>query len=249
MRQGYVKLWRKSLDSSLWSNPSAWRLWEWCLMKASWKPTKVMVGYQEVDLGPGQFIFGRHKASVETKLSEQTVRTALLALLNCKNLTIKSTNKYSIITIINWDIYQQDEEPINHQSNQELTSNQPATNHIQEGKEVKKKRKPLTPFVEIPDWIGLEVWEGFREHRKSKNSKMTENAEILLIKKLSRFRDNGQDPIEIINQSIMQGWSGLFELKDNGNKTPTLNANPISRFDDWEPIMEEQPHARVIPET
>ena len=58
-----------------------------------------------------------------------------------KNLTIKSTNKFSIISIINWDTYQSCDIATNHQTNQQpnqqVTSNQPATNHKQEYKEHK----------------------------------------------------------------------------------------------------------------
>ena len=131
---GYIKLWRKSLESSVWTNINLWRFWTWCLMKASYKPRIAKVGYQDVPLEPGQFVFGRHKASLETRLSEQTIKTCLKHLENMENLTIKTTNKYSIISIRNWDKYQNTDQP----TNQQVTNNQPATNHKQEGKEGKK---------------------------------------------------------------------------------------------------------------
>ena len=87
-----------------------------------------MVGYQEINLKPGQFIFGRLKASKELKMSQQTIRTCVQSLTKCENLTIKSTNKFSIISITNWERYQTEEIENNQLSNQQLTSNQPATN-------------------------------------------------------------------------------------------------------------------------
>jgi hypothetical protein len=55
-------------------------------------------------------------------------RTCLKNLKKSKKITIKTTNKYSIITIVNWDTYQNDQDIANHQTNQQLTNNQPTTN-------------------------------------------------------------------------------------------------------------------------
>ena len=134
MERGYVKLWRKSLDGEWMTNHLLWTFWCWCLMRATHKPVDVLVGYQKVHLDPGQFVFGRNKAANELRASPQNIRTCVAALKIMQNLTIKSTNKFSIITIINWDIYQQAENKINQQLNKRLTSNQPATNHKQEHK-------------------------------------------------------------------------------------------------------------------
>lgn len=142
MEQGYIKLWRKSLDSGLVSDHKTWALWSWCLMKATWKPRRVLFNGAIVELKPGQFIFGRESAARELKLSVQEIRTRIIKLKLLQNLTIQSTNKYSIITITNWDIYQAEGNENNQLTNQKSTSNQPATNHKQESK---KERITNTP--------------------------------------------------------------------------------------------------------
>lgn len=141
MTDGWIKLWRKSLDSGLLQNPDLWTFWCWCLLKASHKPTRQLVGWQMVELEPGQFIFGRKAASKELPLSEQTIRTCLKKLKNLENLTIKTTNKFTIITINNWDTYQQQEIENNQQINQHLTSSQPAANHKQECKNGRREEE------------------------------------------------------------------------------------------------------------
>jgi len=107
-------------------------------MKASHKQHSVLVGNQVVDLLPGQFIFGRKAASEETGMGQQEIRTCVKILEKMENLTIKPTNKFSIITIINWDTYQsQDEKPTS-----KLTNNQPTTNQqLTTNKNVKKGKK------------------------------------------------------------------------------------------------------------
>jgi uncharacterized phage protein (TIGR02220 family) len=115
-----------------------------------------MVGFQEIILEPGQFIFGRNAASKELRMSVQTIRTNLDSLRKRQNLTIKSTNKFSIITITNWDTYQHKENETNQQTNHELTSNPPATNHKQE-----HKNKEEIPYAEIIDYLNLKTGKKF----------------------------------------------------------------------------------------
>lgn len=109
MNRGYVRLWRKSLDAGWIQNHKLWAFWTYCLMKASYREFDAIVGLQVVHLIPGQFIFGLHVASKETGLTIREIRTILDFLRNAKNLTIKTTNKFSIITIINWPTYQGEE--------------------------------------------------------------------------------------------------------------------------------------------
>lgn len=86
-----------------------------------------MVGAQRINLQPGQFIFGRLIAAKETGLTERQIRTCLALLRKLEFLTIKTTNKFSIITIINWHIYQMSETGNDQQSDQHVTSKRPQT--------------------------------------------------------------------------------------------------------------------------
>ena len=62
----------------------------------------------------------------------------------------------------------------------------------------------------------------FVKFRKSIKRVMTTHALELLIKKLDRFANDDNTKIEILNESIMNGWNGIFPLKDNS--TP-INKN------------------------
>jgi uncharacterized phage protein (TIGR02220 family) len=162
MDRGYVKLWRKSIDSGLLQNHQLWVFWSWCLMKASHKKQKIMVGMQVVELQPGQFVFGRKIASKELNISEQTIRTCLKKLKNLQNLTIQATNKFSVITITNWDTYQQEQPRSNQQPNQEVTSNQPTTNHKQECKTLKNDI-----YSRVVDYLNRKTGSNFKSTTKT----------------------------------------------------------------------------------
>uniref|UniRef100_A0A6M3LUC9 DNA replication protein n=1 Tax=viral metagenome TaxID=1070528 RepID=A0A6M3LUC9_9ZZZZ len=137
MYRGYVKLWRKILDAGWLKQPKLCTFWLWCLLKASHKEIDIIVGYQKVHLMPGDFIFGLKSASKELRMSIQSIRTIVNFLKEAQNLTLKVTNKFSIVSVANWDIYQGEENEINIQTNKQLTIKQQATNNKQECKELK----------------------------------------------------------------------------------------------------------------
>jgi biotin operon repressor len=61
-----------------------------------------------MELKAGQFITGRKKLAEELGFSEQQIRTAISKLESTGEISIFSTNKYSIITVTNWENYQGD---------------------------------------------------------------------------------------------------------------------------------------------
>lgn len=127
MNRGYVKVWRKSLDDGWIRNHKLWAFWTYCLLKATYQEFDAIVGLQIVHLMPGQFVFGLRVASKETGLSIQEIRTIIDFLKKAGNLTIKSTNKFSIISIINWNIYQSDNTDEQHRKQQ--TTNKQLTTY------------------------------------------------------------------------------------------------------------------------
>jgi hypothetical protein len=138
---GYVKLWRKLLDSPIFTNHNLLVFWIWCLLKATHKEVDIMVGYQSVTLQPGQFVFGLKASSKETRLSIQKIRTCLLILKNLQNITIKTTNRYSLISIVNWLDYQGDI-TINSTISQQTNNKQITTNkNIKNDKNIKENNK------------------------------------------------------------------------------------------------------------
>jgi hypothetical protein len=130
---GWIKLYRQILTNGWFKNPNVLVFWIYCLLKAAHKPTKVIRGYNEIRLESGQFVFGRRKASEEIALSERKIRTCLAFLVKAGNLTIKSTNRFSIISVTNWKIYQDPEGRYDPQNDQRTTHKRPHTRRIKKG--------------------------------------------------------------------------------------------------------------------
>ena len=102
----WIKLYRGLLNSAVFGNERLLKVWIWCLLKARWQSTEQLVGRQFVSLQPGQFVFGRRKAAIELDMPESSVRDYMKLLESMGNITIRSTNKYSVVTVCQWDIYQ-----------------------------------------------------------------------------------------------------------------------------------------------
>jgi len=137
----WIKLHRQAIENDWLKNPKLWAFWCYCLLKATYKPKIKKHGFQDVPLVPGQFIFGRKSAAKDLEMSERSIRTCLDSLKNSKNVTIKTTNKYSVITVTNWDKYQDKQDNDDQQNDQQPTSNRPATDHKQEVKNIKNKEE------------------------------------------------------------------------------------------------------------
>lgn len=143
--EGWIKLHRKFLDWEWIQDSNMVSLFVHLLLHANHEKKRWM----GIEINPGQMVTGRDRLSEDTGISIQSIRTCLNKLKSTNEITIKVTNKYSLITLTKWDTYQgkldKDNQQINQQTNQQLTINQPTTNHKQEYKEVKKEKNIFVP--------------------------------------------------------------------------------------------------------
>ena len=100
--------------------------------------------------------------------------------------------------------------------------NNSSINNIKKEKGKKKTKKEPTQ-TEIDEVINAYTSNEelkatlieFVKFRKSIKRVMTTHALELLIKKLDKLSNDDNTKIEILNESIMNGWNGIFPLKDN----------------------------------
>jgi hypothetical protein len=69
----------------------------------------------------------------------------------------------------------------------------------------------------LPQWLPLDAWNGFVEMRRKMRHPLVGRARELTLSKLADFRAEGFDPADILNESVMNGWRGIFRPKPNGN--------------------------------
>jgi len=195
---GWIKLHYKFLKWE-WSNDANMvALFLHLLLKANYQGRN----WRGQDIKRGELITGLHSLSAETGISLQSLRTCLKRLKSTNEITIKSTNKYSLITIRNYDIYQYE---LTSKSTSKLTNNQQTTNkQLTTPKEYNKERKSINS-VYTSDFI--DFWTKYPK-------KTGKGAAFSSWKKLSKTeKDKISDALDW--QILSEQW-----LKDSGQFIP-----------------------------
>lgn len=119
---GWIKIHRQLLDWEWYSDIPTCRLFLHLILRANHKPKK----WKGILIGAGEVLSGRNALAKDTGLSPQQIRSSLAKLERTHNLTIRTTNKYSVYSIVNYNKYQlmENKTPATHNSNnQQLTTN------------------------------------------------------------------------------------------------------------------------------
>lgn len=84
-----------------------------------------------------------------------------------------------------------------------------------------KRMQAHERVMALPSWIEPETWQAFLDHRRCIKAPMSEIAQQRAITMLERLRDEGQNPDAVLNQSIVNGWKGLFPVKTGSPGAPS----------------------------
>ena len=174
---GWVKLHRSLLQWEWWDEPNVARLFIYCLLKAN--PADRRWKGQIIERG--SFITSRSHLAVGTGLSEQQVRSALAHLQSTGEITSKTTNKNTKITICNYDKYQATQPT-------EQPAEQPTNNHNEEYKEIKEIKNNIISIKE-----------------KNKKEK-SQNPTLEEIQAYCREKNYAMDAEEFFNYYESNGW-------------------------------------------
>lgn len=158
----WIKIFRELLQWEWFEKAEMVQLFIYLLLKASCEDKQ----WQGITVKRGQLVTSNGSMRRDLKLSEQQIRTCIKRLISTGEITYQSTNRYVIITICNYDKYQENKsvanEPINEKANTLPTSEQRAINEqtttskeiknirnkeisISEDIDTKKSRKAASP--------------------------------------------------------------------------------------------------------
>lgn len=148
--KGFMRLHRQLIDWEWFDNSQMVHVWIYFLLKANYQDSK----WHGIDIPRGSFITSLDTICKDTGLSLQNVRTCMNKLKSTGEITTKSTNRYSVITICKYETYNLQESDTNKQDNKQTniqsTSNQHAINtqlttdkESKEIEELKKENKRL----------------------------------------------------------------------------------------------------------
>lgn len=122
---GWIKLHRSLLDWEWYSDNNVFRVFTHILLKANFEDRN----WQGQVIKRGSFVTSLQNLAVETSLTIQQVRTALTKLKSTHEITSQATSGYTLVTIIKYSDYQDDDSDSNTPNNTQ--DNNPATNEQQ----------------------------------------------------------------------------------------------------------------------
>lgn len=141
---GYIKLWRSLLKWEWYSDVNVSRLFIHLLLTANYEDTT----WRGETIHRGQRLTSVAKLSEETGLTTKEVRTALNKLTRTNELTIKTTNKFSVITVEKYDFFQSSDDGEGKQPGKQTASDRANKNQHEQpetGEQPGKQKSARTP--------------------------------------------------------------------------------------------------------
>ena len=223
MSEGWIKLHRCLKDKAIFDNEKLLKVFIWCLLKATHKPHGQLVGRQKVLLQPGQFITGRNKAAMELNMAPSTAWEYLKLLETNNTINIKSNNKFSIVTIVNWMLYQMDDEISDNKSNNK-PDNKSTTNQqqIDTNKNDKNDKNDKKIYKYIVEYLNRKCNKNFKHTTKSTqrliNARLNEGFTIEDFKKVINIKSSqwlGTDMEKYLRPQTLFGTKFESYLNEN----------------------------------
>ena len=125
MKQGWVKLHRQITDWEWYTDGNTFRVFLHLLLNANHKDSR----YKGIIVKRGQILTGRKSLAIALGLSERQVRTAITKLKNTGEIDQEKANKTtksgSIITICNYECYQDNNDMNDQENNNQTTKKRP----------------------------------------------------------------------------------------------------------------------------
>ena len=138
MVPGYVKLYRQLIDWEWYKDVNTKTLFLHCLIKANYEEKK----WKGITIPEGSFITSSLHLAEELHLTRAQIRRAIYNLQTTNEIATKTTNKATIITVLNWAKYQE-LETTKTTNKKTIKSNETQPSNNQQTtttKEVKKER-------------------------------------------------------------------------------------------------------------
>lgn len=219
---GYVKLWRKFTSWEWHDNPNVVTLFIHCLLMANWEDKR----WQGVEIKRGEFATTYKHLSDTTGLTIQQVRTALKKLEDSGEVVTnkKRGRSHTFIRVCKYEDYQ--DQQINNTliTNKQQINNKKITT-TKEYKEYKEDKNNIKAVAYYPENDKLnKAFIDYVDMRKKIKAPMTDRAIELAKNKLEKLSDgNNEKAIAILEQSVMNSWKGVFELKNDKEEKPKNN--------------------------
>lgn len=125
----WIKLHRKILDNPISHSIELFAMMSYMLLKANHTDTTIYLWLNKIDIKAWQFVSSQRKIADHFWLPISKVHRIIKALWDEWILKHEWNTKYTIFTILNWDIYQWDETQVKHKWNTNETKKETNNNN------------------------------------------------------------------------------------------------------------------------
>jgi len=105
MDKSFIKLYRKIQDNWIWDNPLYLKCWIDMLMRASIKPSSMLMNNQIIEVNRGEIVFSQRNFAKRNNMSRQRLRTFLKKLEKTNMIVVKSNPDITHAIIVEYNAY------------------------------------------------------------------------------------------------------------------------------------------------
>lgn len=217
--EGYIKVFRSIEDWEWIGNPNMLCLWIHLLLMANREDDE----WRGISIPRGSLITSRSQLAEVSGLTDNQVRRCIENLQNSQQITSKTTNKYTIITICNYESYQGgagSQKPAKDQQKTSKSTNKTTPNTMYLNtkileEEKKERNNTLTGVKKEVDPSFFEThffsekfkktWADLVAQPKWKGK--TQRALMMSLRKLVKYQE--EFAIKMMEDSIENNWQGV----------------------------------------
>lgn len=239
MNNGYIKLYRKCLENEFFLEKpfDRWRAFEYLLISARYKPSRVILKGQIIELEAGQLVVCEKKLAEKWDWSRGKVRRFLSLLESLQMIQLNGTAYGTLVTIENYTKYQCDgtSDGTTDSTSDSTSDGTSDGTHIKKVKKVKKDKN--------------NIYNNARARACKIHTANFSPPDIQDVKAYCMERGNDVDPERFVNFYESKGWMvGKNKMKDwraavrnwerneasksTANKTPERNTHDFIQRQD-----------------
>ena len=227
---GWISLHRQIQNHWLWEEKpfSKAQAWIDMLLLANSSDKKILLGNELREVKTGSFVTSELKLMERWGWGKAKTR-AFLDLLQSEGMILKQADrKQTTISIVKYEVYSVFENANRPQADRKQTTSRPRADTTNNNNNNNNNNILYSDVPELDDAIVAYV-----DYRKQIKKPMTENAVRLMMQKLNKMTASIPEQIEILNQSIMNGWQGIFPLKEKQQPKAQTTGSSKNEFNSF----------------
>ena len=143
--QGFIIIHRRLLKKGYFTDSHFVHLWVYLLLRANHKDKEFLWNEKIITVKRGQFVTGLKVMAEDTGINREKIRRILKVFQNERQIDIQTTNKYRVITVLNYHKYQTNDTQMTHKRHSSNTLATPNNNDNNDNNDNKRESNAITP--------------------------------------------------------------------------------------------------------